>query len=436
MTHLFRRVRRKKVPVVGIFLFSLCSSVYFSFKSMHVWKNEWIIQDEAFLPTSVVVVTTTSATTTESNNSKAEHHQAMTTEEPLNPANATAAAKIFYERHLESINSLVNKSTALVWQGRFKNPFQPFKEALDENPIIIPWGKVPQDFVADHLRNKSRHIIVWRDICAASRAMVAYRNSGQYKPHPHILVTRLNENWGEFSTLVPNRTTDDERWTGLTDEKAWKAKGCTLEFILDYINHNDTRAVVTTQHQLLNHPKVHSLPLGIISYDPDLKELLYELRNPSMPTITLAVDDPRPQLLMVNSKPRKMRVHVLNMVIQNFHGTVQNTYQPDGNYRNYLAELRRSKFILSPSGMGLDCYRHWEAIHMGTIPVLEHLNRSDGLYSNFDDLPVAWIDHYDNLTPEFLEQEYQRITAQPRRYNYEKLTRQWWIHKIKSTLQA
>jgi hypothetical protein len=132
-----------------------------------------------------------------------------------------------------------------------------------------------------------------------------------------------------------------------------------------------------------------------------------------------------------------LAVQLLDVVIQNFRGTVQNTYQSEGNYRNYLnylAELRSSKFILSPSGMGLDCYRHWEALYMGTIPVLEHFNRSDGMYRNFDDLPVVWIDHYENLTPEFLEEEYKRIVAQAGTYNYEKLTRQWWIHKINSTL--
>jgi hypothetical protein len=440
MTCLVRLLRRKEVSVAGMFLFSICGSVYFSFSSTAVWKHEWIMDAEPFLPIYVPVFSTTTTTTTSGTDNanknpsrNATHYQSTTQQHPFNnTANTSTAEKIFYVHHLESINSLVNISTALAWKARWKNPFLPFKEAL-ENPVIIPWGKVPQDFVAHHLRDKSQHIIVWRDICAASQAMVAYRNSDHYQPHPHILVTRLNENWGEFSTLVPNRTTDDKRWTGLTGEAAWEAKGCTLDFILDYINHKDTRAVVTTQHQLINHPKVHSLPLGIMSYDPDLKKLLYELRNPSVHSIP-AVGDSRSQLLMVNCKPRKMRVHVLDVVIQNFRGTVQNTYQSEGNYRNYLAELRNSKFILSPSGMGLDCYRHWEALYMGTIPVLEHFNRSDGMYRNFDDLPVVWIDHYENLTPEFLEEEYKRIVAQAGTYNYEKLTRQWWIHKINSTL--
>jgi hypothetical protein len=145
----------------------------------------------------------------------------------------------------------------------------------------------------------------------------------------------------------------------------------------------------------------------------------------------------RPKLLMVNSKPRKMREQLLERVLHNFNGRVHNTYleRKRDRYGLYLREMRKSKFILSPPGLGLDCYRHWEALYMGTIPVIEHLNRTDGWYRNFDDLPVAWIDHYDNLTADWLENvAYPQIVSNYKKYNYAKLTRQWWIHKIQNTL--
>lgn len=142
MTYLARPLRRTKVPVVGIFLFSLCGSVYFSLSSIQLWKNEWIIEDEAFLPIfEVAVPATAPRIDTSINHSKANHYDQTTTQEqPLNTTNTTAVAKIFYERHLESINSLVNVSTALTWQARWKDPFQPFKQALG-NPLLCPGGK-------------------------------------------------------------------------------------------------------------------------------------------------------------------------------------------------------------------------------------------------------------------------------------------------------
>jgi hypothetical protein len=118
-------------------------------------------------------------------------------------------------------------------------------------------------------------------------------------------------------------------------------------------------------------------------------------------------------------------------VIHNFNGSGSNTYMNHYGGRGlYIREMRKSKFILSPSGLGLDCYHHWEALYMDTIPVIEHLNRTAGWHRNFDDLPVAWIDLYDNLTADWLENvAYPQIDANYDTYNYAKLTRQWWIQK-------
>ena len=37
----------------------------------------------------------------------------------------------------------------------------------------------------------------------------------------------------------------------------------------------------------------------------------------------------------------------------------------------YAEQLRAAPFTLSPEGRGVDCYRHWEALLMGTLPVVE-----------------------------------------------------------------
>ncbi|MGK4301821.1 hypothetical protein, partial [Klebsiella pneumoniae] len=38
---------------------------------------------------------------------------------------------------------------------------------------------------------------------------------------------------------------------------------------------------------------------------------------------------------------------------------------------DYLIDLSESYFVLSPPGMGQDCYRTWEAIFMGSIPIVK-----------------------------------------------------------------
>jgi hypothetical protein len=154
------------------------------------------------------------------------------------------------------------------------------------------------------------------------------------------------------------------------------------------------------------------------------------------PNVT--VQDPRPRLLMISSSNVPSRYRIYKTVIHRFAKEgikVQNTYEGD---HGYAKELRRSKFILSPSGIGMDCYRHWEAMIMGTIPVIEHLNRTetDGWFRTLEYLPVALIDSYDNLTPQWLEKEYKRIVSRPHSfYKFEKLTNQWWIDLIQSSVQ-
>jgi hypothetical protein len=74
---------------------------------------------------------------------------------------------------------------------------------------------------------------------------------------------------------------------------------------------------------------------------------------------------------------------------------------------------------------------------MGTIPVIEHLNRTetDGWFRTLQDLPVTLIDSYDNLTPQWLEREYRPIVSRPpTTYKFEKLTSHWWINLIQSSL--
>ena len=152
-----------------------------------------------------------------------------------------------------------------------------------------------------------------------------------------------------------------------------------------------------------------------------------------MENLQLYHNEPRTQLIMVNCKSRPMRKASIEGVIRNFNGTVKNTYGTSkGDEMSFYREMMRSKFVLSPGGLGFDCYRHWEAMYMGTIPVIEHLNRTDGWLRVFQDLPVLLVDSHDHVTPELLEREYERIISKAKSYKYEKLTSEFWIRFIQS----
>ena len=73
-------------------------------------------------------------------------------------------------------------------------------------------------------------------------------------------------------------------------------------------------------------------------------------------------------------------------------------------FENYMYELKTYKFCLSPPGRGLDTHRAWEALMMGTIPLMISTTQ-DHL---FEKLPVVIVDDWEQITTQFLNKKYGR----------------------------
>lgn len=86
----------------------------------------------------------------------------------------------------------------------------------------------------------------------------------------------------------------------------------------------------------------------------------------------------------------------------------------------YLATLARHRFALSPAGRGIDTHRTWEALLVGTIPIVQ----SSPLDPLFRDLPVLIVEAWDHLTPEFLRAQYARIRS--RAYDFSPCFAPYW----------
>lgn len=87
---------------------------------------------------------------------------------------------------------------------------------------------------------------------------------------------------------------------------------------------------------------------------------------------------------------------------------------------NYLIDVCSSKFILSPHGNGLDCHRTWEALYLGTFPVVL-TSTLDKLYEG---LPVVIVKNWEEVTEEFLEDKY--VSMHSEIYNFEKMYFDYW----------
>lgn len=66
------------------------------------------------------------------------------------------------------------------------------------------------------------------------------------------------------------------------------------------------------------------------------------------------------------------------------------------NIEQYYSQIKRAKFLLSPIGDREDCYRHWEAIGLGTVPIcniseiFKPLFGNNMVYENCDQMIIQY----------------------------------------------
>lgn len=196
----------------------------------------------------------------------------------------------------------------------------------------------------------------------------------------------------------------------------------TLPGSYEFLLHDFRIAAWFTQNKgSIEHPKLHALPIGVAcNYwhygDP---EILTDTLNAS--TMTKVK-----HLLYINFKAQnnpQARDHVLDYFKDKPFCFFSEPIKP---WKEYLLDIAESQFVLSPPGNGLDCYRAWEALLFGRIPVM----MTTSIDCLFEDLPVIIVDDWTQITQEFLEQQYQEM--QKKSYNLNKIYAGYWIDQIKA----
>jgi hypothetical protein len=102
------------------------------------------------------------------------------------------------------------------------------------------------------------------------------------------------------------------------------------------------------------------------------------------------------------------------------NGNIPGSISDDIPFENYCDHASKHKFIVSPPGNGIDCHRTWEALYMGSFPIVIK-NR---IYNEFNQLPIIQIKDYNELTYDLL---YSYLDKD---YNYEKLYMEYWKKRI------
>jgi len=81
-------------------------------------------------------------------------------------------------------------------------------------------------------------------------------------------------------------------------------------------------------------------------------------------------------------------------------------------------------FVLSPYGQGMDCHRTWEALILGSIPIL----KSKDFVKMFEDLPVLFVEDWSQINQKMLDDTIEKFKNMT--FNYDKLTMEYWIKKV------
>ncbi len=97
----------------------------------------------------------------------------------------------------------------------------------------------------------------------------------------------------------------------------------------------------------------------------------------------------------------------------------------DVPYETYLERVAQTKFVLAPRGSGEDTHRPWEALVLGSFPIV----RTSALDSLFEGLPGLLVSEWDEVSSDLLDRTFKVFKSQ--NYNMSKLFLPFWLGKIK-----
>ena len=107
-------------------------------------------------------------------------------------------------------------------------------------------------------------------------------------------------------------------------------------------------------------------------------------------------------------------------------GIMLNTARP--SRAQFMRKIMGAYAVLQLPGLGYDCFRIWETLLAGSMPVLE---RGTGLDRSLYKLPVLLVDDFADITPELVRQAYVEALYRVDEWEYWRITEKHWIGILK-----
>lgn len=151
------------------------------------------------------------------------------------------------------------------------------------------------------------------------------------------------------------------------------------------------------QNIMTKHSKLESIPIGIANE-------IWEHGNENVFKEVMAKNTKKERLIYVNFDVNtniRERSHCITEL--NKKDLFMSNKLP---FKEYLEEVAKSYFVVSPNGNGVDCHKTWEALYLKTIPIVTKSINID-YYKN---LPILVINNWSEFNLEIFDHELYKKT--------------------------
>jgi len=186
------------------------------------------------------------------------------------------------------------------------------------------------------------------------------------------------------------------------------------------------------QNKNFDNSNIISIPIGLENFEPEFSFKSQFGRFSSLPKDAPAKKDflynisinenNHNNLVYMNFNPSTFPERIN---IKNYFDNFKWVYKKQSvSWQEYYIDIVSSKFVISPRGNGIDCHRIWESLYLRTIPIV----KKEYFMHEFDDLPILFIDSWEEITEDFLLKKYDEFKN--KKFNLEKLKISYWEIQI------
>lgn len=187
------------------------------------------------------------------------------------------------------------------------------------------------------------------------------------------------------------------------------------------IFYNNKNLIWFSQNVDIDHPRIKSLPIGL-----ENSQWFKDLQKENKIANIGVVEKRFLSIAKFNPHTYPDRKKILKYY-QDTNWCLTEATINGYNFDSYLSELSQSITCISPRGNGIDTHRTWEALYVGTIPIIE-----DCINIRFyKDLPIIIVDDFLKLTPELIIDEINKLKI--KKLNYSLLDFNYWLNYIKES---